>query len=437
MNNLKENYTSETSSNLSSDTNSDTSYKSYNTNDSEKSINETNIDLTNDIINEYNVISKLGSGAFSMVWLVYSISDSQYYALKVQNYDDYIDGIDEIKIHKRLPNDCKFLNKMIKYFIEERIITKKVRKFICSVYELCCNNLDTLIRKGNYNKGFEEHTKHIFLQICKGINILHNNLKVFHGDLKPDNILLKGTSIRDSKYIEYYTNMNFNKKYKKLKEEQWVNAGKNIKKIKTMPIEDKLNIRKKIHQEIINNLPDIKNEQYFISNKYFDVTIADFGHYCPDDEMHDDKFGTQMYQAPEIILLGDCTNKVDIWALGCSLYEFLTGELLFDPWGDDDITTDLIHLNEIQNLFGKFDEKYVKKSKCYNTYFKENKLKKYQNDLHINNTTDFYTKLKQKLSNTIFSKDFENIYDLLTKMLHPISYKRISINNILDHKWFT
>ena len=199
MNNLKEKFTSDTSSYYSSD--SDTSYDSYNINESEKSINDTNIDLTNDIINEYNVISKLGSGAFSMVWLVYSISDSKYYALKVQNYDDYVDGIDEIKIHKKLPKDCIYLNKMIKYFIEERFVGQKIRKFICSVYELCCNNLDVLIRKGNYKTGFKEHTKNIFLQICKGIYILHNNLKVFHGDIKPDNILLKGINNRDKQYI--------------------------------------------------------------------------------------------------------------------------------------------------------------------------------------------------------------------------------------------
>jgi len=34
--------------------------------------------------------------------------------------------------------------------------------------------------------------------------------------------------------------------------------------------------------------------------------------------------------APEIILMGDCKKSVDIWALGCTLFELLTGEILFD-----------------------------------------------------------------------------------------------------------
>ena len=44
---------------------------------------------------------------------------------------------------------------MIEYFIEERYDDKNIlRKYICSVYDLCCGNLDGLARKGKYGNKF-------------------------------------------------------------------------------------------------------------------------------------------------------------------------------------------------------------------------------------------------------------------------------------------
>jgi serine/threonine protein kinase len=39
--------------------------------------------------------------------------------------------------------------------------------------------------------------------------------------------------------------------------------------------------------------------------------------------------GTPIYMAPEFFSTGTYTNKVDIWALGCIIYEICTGERLF------------------------------------------------------------------------------------------------------------
>ena len=192
-----------------------------------------NIDLTGDILESYNIIYEIGHGAYSLVWLAYDITDQKFYAIKVQNYDDYEEGIDEVNILKKLPNDCKYLNKMKKTFVEERFVDDKVRKFICSVFELCCNNLDSIMRKGDlkYRKGFGKDSKKLFYQSCKAVDILHNKLKIFHGDIKPDNMLLVGTNNLDQTIIDEYKKYNFNEAYKKLKEKFWLEKGKNIKNI--------------------------------------------------------------------------------------------------------------------------------------------------------------------------------------------------------------
>ena len=43
--------------------------------------------------NDYLVLYKLGSGAFSTVWLVYQISKNDFFALKIQNDDCFEEGL--------------------------------------------------------------------------------------------------------------------------------------------------------------------------------------------------------------------------------------------------------------------------------------------------------------------------------------------------------
>ena len=58
--------------------------------------------------------------------------------------------------------------------------------------------------------------------------------------------------------------------------------------------------------------------------------MADFDTFCVSNMSHTSVFGTRYYQAPEIILQGECWTPVDIWALGCTFFELLSGKFLFN-----------------------------------------------------------------------------------------------------------
>jgi len=192
---------------MSSNDNSNSSDYSNSSDNSNSSSEEYafNINLTGDTINNYNVIIELGRGSYSRVWLVYCIGDMKYYAMKVQNPSDYEDGLDEISILKSISKDEKYINVLKDHFIETITIDDTDMKFICSIYELCCGNLDGIARKGMYQYGYPIHiVKKMFKQICLGLKTIHLKLNGFHGDIKPDNILLCGINDRDMKYIEYY-----------------------------------------------------------------------------------------------------------------------------------------------------------------------------------------------------------------------------------------
>ncbi len=409
---------------------------SESSNSSYASSNNNNIDLEGDIINDYNIISLLGKGAYSRVWLAYNVGDNKYYALKVQNPDDFDEGRDEIKILKHIPKDEKHINQLVEYFIETRIIDDKPVNFICSVYNLCCGNLDGLARKGKYKKGYpEDLVKKLFKQILLSLDTVHNKLNGFHGDIKPDNILLCGLNYRDAKYIHMYDKANFTGIYNKTKKEYC--AEKNITKIKS---ELKVKIRRKIHQAIIGMMEDNEENQYLCDDKYFEnpiIKLTDFGFFCPHSEKFNESFGTRYYMAPEIVLMGECSEKVDVWALGCMLYELLTGEILFDPHSSKRGSTDFHHLEMIINLCGEFSKYYsketLKQTKHYKKFFKNEKL------VNIIYNDDFKLATIDKITNKLKNHNINNplICDLIESCLRISSRSRPNVKEILNHPWLS
>ena len=393
----------------------------------------TNVDFTGKVLNTYNVISELGRGSYSIVWLTYNISDSKFYALKVQNPADFKDGISEMRILKGLPNNENILQ-LKEYFIK-RIGSKK---FLCSSYDLCCGNLDTFIRKGDYSNGIElSAVKKIFKQLIEGIHILHKKCKLIHCDLKTDNILLKGFNNRDKYIIDLYKEHNFEATYIEEKKKYWIGLGKDIDKIKKMKSEKKIKIRKRVHVEILKSIQEkIDNNIYktyrfnedYINNP--NIVIADFGAACTEDESYDEDFGTRYYRAPEIILLGEITDKVDIWAAGCILYELLVGTFLFDPDKDKNKTRDYYHMLEISKVCGRFSKKFLKSTKHWKKFFdKSGEVK----DTEYREYYD-WDELLEKIDNY---QDRQLLINLLKQMLDINPSTRISAEKILSHSWLS
>jgi len=395
-----------------------------------------NIDLHGHTINNYNVIVKLGKGSYSYVWLVYSVRDSKYYAMKVQNPEDYDDGMDEINILKKISSKESYLNGMIEYFIETRIRENDnsiTDKFICSVYNLCAGNLDGIARKGNYNNGYPiPIVKQMLKQICKGLHTVHTKLNGFHGDIKPDNILLCGINMRDKKYIQLYEEANFMQQYNDGKNKYMVENKKS-----KLSSKEKLEIRMKIHKNIIESMPEIEESMYTVDDIYIKnphIKITDFGFYCNNNEKFNESFGTRYYQAPEILLMSDCTNRVDVWALGCMLYELVTGNILFDPDKSSRGTIDFNHFEMMINLCGEFNPKTFTKNKRSELYF--NKECKLNNIIY---TMDQDESTKYKLLNKLKEHEIKDsvLCDLLDSMLKLSPKHRIDINGILNHKWLS
>ena len=390
--------------------------------------------------NKYALIDKIGYGSYSSVWLAYSINDNKYYAIKIQNAEDYDEGVLELRILRKIKelNNEKMIHMIEGFEVIKRENVKKkikkgkkiyikkvteVRKFICMVLPLMAGSVYSLIKEGKYKNGLDDNLMiNCISTLLSSVYELHNKLKVCHTDLKPENMLISGMSVKVSELIDDYSKINLKDIYDcklslELDKKNWnpesSNYKKKVRKLKTK-------ILKECHNSILDNMiilsedldsecnsiyesdessdseskisddkisesesesesSSIKRDNNFsvIDDKYLDnckVVLTDFGSNLKIKDLEDDEIQTRYYRAPEVILKLNYTEKIDIWSIGCILYEIYTGTILFDPDKDKDFSRDFHHLFLIEEICGDIPVDLIKKCPRKKDFFKKSKL---------------------------------------------------------------
>lgn len=117
-------------------------------------------------------------------------------------------------------------------------------------------------------------------------------------------------------------------------------------------------------QEVLH--ADLKPDNILVSsdNKY--IKICDFG----TATLHRDAELTpylvsRFYRAPEVILGMEFDYGIDMWSIGCTLYELYTGRILFNGSDNNNM------LRVIQECRGKLPNRLIKRSQLADKYFDE------------------------------------------------------------------
>jgi serine/threonine protein kinase len=156
-------------------------------------------------------------------------------------------------------------------------------------------------------------TKYITKSIINGVKELNTN-NIIHCDIKSDNVLLK-----------------FSKAAVKA----------NGKKIKLNEVYDFF----KLYDQFINgktHMADIINS---FSIKLIDFNKSQFiNQICKDTNIQ-----ILYYQAPEVVFGDEFNESVDMWSIGCIIYELITGHQLFDIYNKKSKYGELYENYEIQN----------------------------------------------------------------------------------------
>ena len=325
--------------------------------------------------NVYYLVKRIDVGGFSSIWLAYNMAIDKFYVIKISIPEYYEEGKLE---RETLQNINKLNNSNLIKLIEDFTYQNGTDKHICLVFEIFACNLYQLIRRGKYKDGLPQHVvDSIIEQIENGLKDLHdkNKLYIVHCDIKPENILLRGTNRKTQKIIDEYRSYDIRGIIKKLISKKAKQKGydeQQIKKYfkKNKKLKQRLNlvahqyILKKMNLITIDEDDDVQNisdddhdEPVKVDDKFImnpEIVITDFGlikemRYYDDEE---DGY-TEYYRNPECILKMRINYKYDYWSLACTEYELLTGKVLFkldDDEKDKNVNEDIYHLKMIENF---------------------------------------------------------------------------------------
>ncbi|GBM94401.1 Serine/threonine-protein kinase Doa [Araneus ventricosus] len=154
----------------------------------------------------------------------------------------------------------------------------------------------THLRENKYQPYQLSQIRHIAYQLCYSVKALHDNM-IIHTDLKPENICLVSSD------FTYGIRATRQQTYRK-------------------PIST--NIR----------LIDFGSAVDFFDDK--DIMIQ-----------------TRYYRAPEVVFELQWNQEVDVWSIGCILFELYTGECLFTAHDDDE------HYQVMLDVLGPFPDLYL------------------------------------------------------------------------------
>lgn len=445
---------------------------------------DSTIDWTGKIFGKnYVMLKRLGRGSFSSVWLAFSYSENNYVAIKIFNIDDYDNGTIEKKnydrIHKIKSDKLMSYIKTFDYGADEytestpNSETESVMLHLCMVMKLMgCSTYD-IIRKGKYKNGLSiDLINKITKSVVEGLYNLHIN-GIIHTDIKPENILFEG----EPEYYKELTKTISELKMQVLK----MKGGSKKKKNGESAQMVELNMLKlaELYKNSLNknslfkggSLLDKKETTNSSSNSYdteysddtgpkLDIDDSDYDteSVSSDDEDKDyvpisetfltnpkvkltdmgtcildgiKKYSiqTRYYRAPEILMKIDCSDKCDMWSLGCTLYELLTGKILFNPDDYDASNIDKHQLYLIVKRLGMIPKHMIEKCPKRELFFSSDRksVRGYKNVQYESLVSELLTKETRK------NKKYVQLIDLIVKLLKIDPEKRISSKEVMTH----
>ncbi|XP_067382853.1 SRSF protein kinase 3 isoform X1 [Channa argus] len=281
----------------------------------------------------YQVVSKLGWGYFSTVWLCLDLRLGQHVAVKVLKSGASFTqaGQDELALLRRAsgPVSRHPSSKSIVQLLDEFKLAGVNGVHMCLVLELLGPDLRSWqLRFGNPGLS-QKWVKQILTQVLQGLDYLHTHCKIIHTDIKPENILL-------------------------CLEKQWHKVPAEGSSSPSVPPGTEATDKEHVNPQTL---------------KYVTVKIADLGSSCWVYKHFCEEIQTRQYRSLEVLLGAEYGPAADIWSVACMAFELVTGDSLFEPRASESLSLEEDHIAQIMELLGKIPPAVVLSGKYSAGYF--------------------------------------------------------------------
>ena len=177
------------------------------------------------------------------------------------------------------------------------------------------------------------------------------------------------------------------------------------------------------------------NDNSEIIPEKISIKITDMGNCILQNKNKKKTIQTCYYRSPEILLGNDYDESCDIWALGCTIYELLTGTILFDA--DDYEGNEKRHyIFLMTERLGSFPKSIIKTSPKRDIFFTSDfsRIKGY-NRVKFSPLYDDLKKISS--DNNLNDEISAQFCDFMLKLLSYDKTKRLTSKNALTHKIFS
>lgn len=335
------------------------------------------------IENRYVVIQKLGWGEFSTVWLAY---DTRYYAYRRTARDSFV-ALKIAKCRRSVTENTTYEINLLRYLctsLSRCPMTKLLDSFsiagdfgnhLCMVMPLHGANLLSIIDQMKANRLLRtpdeiRMIKEIVASTLIGLHEL-STINVIHTDIKPENIIATSP---DPKVVDIMQSFcRHNSKSPKRKVVDVVELTESIAQgdpnhlvcLADFGLSASLDNAQSVEQ---CRDPSIRSLMSRVvgCKKQFPVSSP--------GTMKNSQgtlIQTREYRAPEVILGLNFNCQTDVWSVGCTVFELITGSFLMDPKKrtSNERQMDVEHLAMMMQLIGPIPAEITSLRTVYNSFY--------------------------------------------------------------------
>ncbi|XP_068589416.1 SRSF protein kinase 3 [Cebidichthys violaceus] len=346
----------------------------------------------------YQVLSKLGWGYYSTVWLCLDLRLGRRVAVKVLKSGAGFTqaGQDELALLRCAsgPTSRHPSSRRIVQLLDEFKLAGVNGVHMCLVMELLGPDLRSWQLCFGSPGLIQPSVKQILTQVLQGLDYLHTQCKIIHTDVKPENILL---CLEEQSHKVPAGDSN----------SSYVLTGKEAKSTEKEQVKP-------------YNLKEIR------------VKIADLGSSCWVYKHFCEEIQTRQYRSLEVLLGSQYGPSADIWSVACMAFELVTGDSLFEPKASKSISLEEDHIAQIMELLGKIPQAVALSGKYSAEYFNHRGDLRRFGPLRLWSLFDVLVEKYHFLL-----EEATGFSDFILRMLDYHPKRRATAEQSLRHPWLT